>query len=114
MTERLPSEEDTETCVSPLGTVSMTTCPGGRSRRCTRYPTRWMAYHPLWLAYLSAASLQASRIDEARQLIERALDLSRAQKERGSHAWALLTAGEIATRHERSHSMAVSTTEAMG
>jgi len=59
-----------------------------------------MAYHPLWLTYLSEAHMLAGQIDDARQLAERAVQLSRVQKESGSRAWALRMAGAIASYRE--------------
>jgi tetratricopeptide (TPR) repeat protein len=59
-----------------------------------------MAYHPLWLTYLSEANMLAGRPEDAQQLVERALDLSRAQKEHGSQAWALRMVGAIAAQRE--------------
>jgi hypothetical protein len=40
-----------------------------------------MAYHPLWLAYLSEAHLLAGQTDEAHEHAQRALQLSLKQKE---------------------------------
>ena len=53
------------------------------------------------MSYASEASLLAGRMEEAIQLAERALDLSRDQKERGYQAWALRLLGEIAAHHYR-------------
>jgi len=50
----------------------------------------------LLVGYLSEAYLLAGRTQEAVQLGGRALDLSRAHKERGQEAWALRLLGEIA------------------
>jgi tetratricopeptide (TPR) repeat protein len=56
-----------------------------------------MAYHPLWLSYLSEAHLLAGRIDDAQRAAERALELAHNQKEYGSKAWALRMTGEVAS-----------------
>ena len=50
----------------------------------------------LRVGYVSEAYLLAGRMQEAVQLAGRALDLSRAHKERGHEAWALRLLGEIA------------------
>ena len=55
-----------------------------------------MGGHALRVGYLSEAYLLAGRMEEAVQLAGRALDLSRAHKERGYQAWALRLLGEIA------------------
>jgi len=54
----------------------------------------------LWVAGLSEAYLLAGRMPEAVQLAGRALDLSRAHKERGHEAWALRLLGEIAAHQD--------------
>jgi tetratricopeptide (TPR) repeat protein len=59
-----------------------------------------MAYHPLWLTYLSEAHMLAGQIDDASQLAERAVQLSHVQKESGSRAWALRVTGAIASHRE--------------
>ena len=45
--------------------------------------------------YVSEAYLLAGRMEKAMQLARRALDLSRARKERGGEVWALRLLGEI-------------------
>jgi tetratricopeptide (TPR) repeat protein len=55
-----------------------------------------MGGHALRVGYWSEAYLLAGRMQEAVQLAGRALDLSRAHKERGYQAWALRLLGEIA------------------
>jgi tetratricopeptide (TPR) repeat protein len=52
--------------------------------------------HALRVGYLGEAYLLAGRMQEAVQFAGRALDLSRAHKERGYQAWALRLLGEIA------------------
>jgi tetratricopeptide (TPR) repeat protein len=52
------------------------------------------------MAWLAEAHLLASRPDEAGELGRQALELARAQKERGHEAWALRLLGEIATRRD--------------
>jgi class 3 adenylate cyclase/tetratricopeptide (TPR) repeat protein len=54
-----------------------------------------MGGQSLRVSYVSEAYLLASRMQEATQLAERALDLARAYKERGHEAWALRLLGEI-------------------
>ena len=49
---------------------------------------------------LSAVSLLTSRLEEARSLAERALELAQAYKERGHQAYALRLLGDIAARHD--------------
>ena len=49
---------------------------------------------------LSEAYLLAGRTDDAVELAGRALDLSRAQKERGFEAWTLRLLGEIALHRD--------------
>jgi tetratricopeptide (TPR) repeat protein len=75
--EALPLLEQAEQRGAAMGTV------GGQSLR---------------VGYVSEAYLRAGRMQEAVQLAERALDLSRAHKERGHEAWALRLLGEIAAR----------------
>jgi tetratricopeptide (TPR) repeat protein len=58
-----------------------------------------MGSQSLRLGYVSEAYLLAGRMQEAVQLAGRALDLSRAHKERGYQAWALRLLGEI-TAHQ--------------
>jgi tetratricopeptide (TPR) repeat protein len=58
------------------------------------------ARHTDSLVYLAAASLQAGRLDEAYTQAQRALEFSRAQKERGHEAYALRLLGEIHARHD--------------
>jgi tetratricopeptide (TPR) repeat protein len=50
--------------------------------------------HAVSVARLSEVSLLAGRMEDARQLAARALDLARAHKERGRQAWALRLLGE--------------------
>jgi tetratricopeptide (TPR) repeat protein len=57
-----------------------------------------MGGQSLRVGYVSEAYLLAGRMQKAAQLAERALDLSRAHKERGHEAWALRLLGEIAAR----------------
>jgi len=59
-----------------------------------------MGGHALLLTWLSEAHLRAGRTDDAIQLVERALALSRQQKERGHEAWALCLLGAIATHRD--------------
>jgi tetratricopeptide (TPR) repeat protein len=55
-----------------------------------------MGGQSLLMGYVSEAYLLAGRMQEAVQFAGRALDLSRAHKERGHEAWALRLLGEIA------------------
>jgi tetratricopeptide (TPR) repeat protein len=73
--EALPLLEQAEQRGAAMGTM------GGQSLR---------------VSYVSEAYLLAGRMQEAVQLAGRALDLSRAHKERGHEAWALRLLGEIA------------------
>jgi tetratricopeptide (TPR) repeat protein len=73
--EALPLLEQAEQRGAAMGTM------GGQSLR---------------VGYLSEAYLLAGRREEAVQLAGRALNLARAQKERGHQAWALRFLGEIA------------------
>jgi class 3 adenylate cyclase/tetratricopeptide (TPR) repeat protein len=75
--EALPLLEQAEQRGAAMGTM------GGQSLR---------------VGYVSEAYLLAGRMQEAVQLAGRALDLSRAHKERGYQAWALRLLGEIAAR----------------
>ena len=50
---------------------------------------------PQWLASLSEAYLLAGRLEEASDIVGRALDLARVIKERGNQAHALRLLGEI-------------------
>jgi tetratricopeptide (TPR) repeat protein len=59
-----------------------------------------MAYHGLWLAYLSEAHMLAGQIDDAQRVAERALELSHDQKEYGTMAWALRMMGEVASHRD--------------
>jgi tetratricopeptide (TPR) repeat protein len=61
---------------------------------------RRRADYSLWVAWLGEAHLRSHEIDEATALAERALDLSRAHKERGHAARALCLLGEIAAHHD--------------
>ena len=54
----------------------------------------------LQTAWLSEGYLLAGRTEDAIQLAQRALDLSRTHKERGNEAWVLRLLGEIASRHD--------------
>jgi predicted ATPase len=56
--------------------------------------------YSLNVGYVSEAYLLAGRREEAVQHAGRALDLSRARKERGHEAWVLRLLGEIAARRE--------------
>jgi tetratricopeptide (TPR) repeat protein len=53
---------------------------------------------------LGEAQLLARRLEEAQTLVERALALTRAQKERGNQAYALRLLGDIATHRDPSES----------
>jgi tetratricopeptide (TPR) repeat protein len=57
---------------------------------------RFMADYALQVAWLSEGYLLTGRMEDASALAGRALDLSRAHKERGHEAWALRLLGEIA------------------
>ena len=59
-----------------------------------------MGGQSLRVGYVSEAYLLAGRMQEAVQLAGRALDLSRAHKERGHEAWALRLLGEIAAHQD--------------
>jgi class 3 adenylate cyclase/tetratricopeptide (TPR) repeat protein len=59
-----------------------------------------MGGQALRLGYVSEAYLLAGRMQEAIQIAGRALDLSRAHKERGHEAWALRLLGEIAAHQD--------------
>jgi class 3 adenylate cyclase/tetratricopeptide (TPR) repeat protein len=59
-----------------------------------------MGGHALLVGYVSEAYLLAGRMQEAVQFAGRALDLSRAHKERGHEAWALRLLGEIAAHQD--------------
>jgi tetratricopeptide (TPR) repeat protein len=59
---------------------------------------RVMVYHTLWVAWLSETYLLAGRMGDAIELAQRALDLSRERKERGTEAWALRLLGDIAAQ----------------
>src|SRR5262249_10483559 len=56
--------------------------------------------HALQLGYLGEAYLLAGHTQKAVQVAERAVDLSRAHKERGYEAWAVRLLGEIAARQD--------------
>ena len=56
---------------------------------------KMMGFRSLWVGWLSEAHLLAGRMDDAAELGGRALDLSRAHKERGFEAWTLRLLGEI-------------------
>ena len=77
--EALPLLEQAEQRGAAMGTM------GGQSLR---------------VGYVSEAYLLAGRMQEAVQLAGRALDLSRAHKERGHEAWALRLLGEIAAHQD--------------
>jgi tetratricopeptide (TPR) repeat protein len=55
-------------------------------------------YYPLWVTHLGEAYLLADRLDDARQMAERALTFARGLKQRGHEAYALRLRGEIARR----------------
>ena len=55
-----------------------------------------MAYHPLWLVYLSEGYLLEGRVDDAERVADRAVSLSIQQKEEGSRATALCMRGAVA------------------
>ena len=59
-----------------------------------------MARHSRIVAGLAEGYLRAGRTDEALDLAGRALDLSRAQKERSIEAWTLRLLGEIASHRD--------------
>ena len=65
---------------------------------------RVMTWQAMWSAGLSEAYLLAGRLEDARQSACRALELSRAHKERGHEAWTLRLLGEIARQE---HPLAV-------
>jgi tetratricopeptide (TPR) repeat protein len=52
------------------------------------------------MTWLAEGHLLAGRTDEAGALARQAVELARAQKERGHEAWALRLLGEIASRRE--------------
>jgi tetratricopeptide (TPR) repeat protein len=54
--------------------------------------------HAMRLARLGEGYLLAGRLDDARERAQAALELSRAQHERGNEAWALRLVGTIAAR----------------
>jgi tetratricopeptide (TPR) repeat protein len=58
---------------------------------------RRMGGHPMLLVRLGDAYFRAGRLDDAVPCASRALDLARAQKERGHEAYALRLLGEIAS-----------------
>jgi DNA-binding winged helix-turn-helix (wHTH) protein/class 3 adenylate cyclase/tetratricopeptide (TPR) repeat protein len=64
---------------------------------------RSLRYHALWVAGLSAGYLRVGRLEDARALADRALELSRVQKERGNEAYALQLLGDIAAHGEPRH-----------
>jgi tetratricopeptide (TPR) repeat protein len=57
-----------------------------------------MGGHSIFVARLAEAYLLAARVKDATQLAGRALELARAQKERGHEAYALRLLGEIASQ----------------
>ncbi|HEV8532545.1 MAG TPA: adenylate/guanylate cyclase domain-containing protein [Methylomirabilota bacterium] len=57
-----------------------------------------MGEHSILVARLGEAYLLAGRLDDAGQSARTALELARAQKERGREAYALRLAGEVASR----------------
>jgi class 3 adenylate cyclase/tetratricopeptide (TPR) repeat protein len=57
-----------------------------------------ITHRPLLLAYLGEARLLAGRRDDATAVAGRALDLARAQKERGNEGWVLRLLGDIAAQ----------------
>ena len=62
------------------------------------------ASHALYVAHLSEAYLLAGRTEDGLERVQRALALSRDQKQRGYEAYALRLLGEIAARCEPSES----------
>jgi tetratricopeptide (TPR) repeat protein len=60
----------------------------------------FMLNHALYVAWLSEASLLADRKEDALALAQRALERSRAHKERGHQAHALRLLGEIAAQRQ--------------
>jgi class 3 adenylate cyclase/tetratricopeptide (TPR) repeat protein len=61
---------------------------------------RMTGRHSRWMVNLSEGYLLAGRVDDAMKMALRALDLSRAHKERGNQAWALRLLGDIAVQRE--------------
>jgi tetratricopeptide (TPR) repeat protein len=59
-----------------------------------------MLAQPQRVTWLSEAYLRAGRFDDALRLAGSALDLARAQKERGNEAWGLRLLGEIASSRD--------------
>jgi tetratricopeptide (TPR) repeat protein len=59
---------------------------------------RRLAYHTPAVTHLSEAYLLTGRLDEARQLAQRALDRARTHQERGHEAWILRLLGDIAAQ----------------
>lgn len=77
---------------------------------------------PDTISWLGEGYLRAGRMDDAMQLAERALNLSRTHSERGNEAWTRRLLGEIASRHdspdvekaEEYHHQAISVADALG
>src|SRR5262249_8295071 len=59
------------------------------------------AYPALWPTPLGEGLPAAGRLDRARTVVQRSLDLARTHKERGHQAWALRLRGDILARGER-------------
>ncbi len=60
-----------------------------------------MADHSVQVAFLAEAYLWVGRIDDARAVAGRALDLALAHKECGNHAYVLRLLGEIHSHRDR-------------
>ena len=60
----------------------------------------FMIYHALQVVWLSEAYLLAGRLDEAYTQAQRALEFSRAHRERGHEAYALRLLGDIAAQRQ--------------
>ena len=61
-----------------------------------------IASHSLSVAHLSEGYMLAGRMEEATQLAERALRLTRDRKERGHEGWVLRLLGEISSHRDPS------------
>jgi tetratricopeptide (TPR) repeat protein len=61
---------------------------------------KFLPCNSLWIGWWGEASLLAGHVEDARQHGQRALDISRAQKERGYEAYALRLLGDIAAQRQ--------------
>jgi tetratricopeptide (TPR) repeat protein len=61
---------------------------------------RIQAFHSFTVMRLGEACLLVGRVDDARRLASRALELSQGRREQGDEAWALWLLAEIAARQE--------------